>query len=93
MRTSPFVVISRGSEHAGQAWRAVQSQPSWIARLAGAIIVLVIAVPFVLLVLLALLAGVVVFGALALVNVVVAWVRGVLPRHDGRENVRVIRRD
>ena len=53
---------------------------------------LVVALPVLLLVVLALVVATLVFTVLWLANKVLELLRPVLPRRDGRENVRVIRR-
>jgi len=68
------------------------NQPGWVWRSALGVVALVVLLPLLLLVFLALLAGAIVFGMLAAVTMLVERVRGRLPRHDGRENVRVIER-
>jgi hypothetical protein len=69
-----------------------QSQPGWITRLAAIAVLMVIGLPIFLLVMFAFLVGGIVFAFLALTNALVVKVKGVLPRRDGRENVRVIHR-
>jgi hypothetical protein len=70
----------------------VQRQPNWVSRLALMCFLVLVALPIVLLVLAAFFVAMLLFGVLAGVNVVLNAVRGVLPRSDGRENVRVIQR-
>ena len=83
-----------GSGRAVAAYRQFRGQLSWITRAALLVFLLVIGLPIVLLILLAFLLAVVVFGTLALVNAVVMRLRGMLPGGTGgRENVRVIVRD
>ena len=82
---------SRGFERAAAALRLVQSQPGWITRLAALVMLIVIGLPIFLLVMLALFAGGFVFALLALFNGLALKIRSVLPRRDGRENVRIIR--
>ncbi len=89
-RVTQFAVSS--FDRAGGTFRFAARQPSWIARATLIAFLLVIGAPILLVLLLALLVGVVVFGVLAGVNRVVTGVRGVMPRDDGRENVRVIQR-
>ena len=71
--------------------RAMQ-HPSWAVRAAALAFAIVIGLPLLLLFLLALLAATIVFAALWGANRVFAGLRGLLPRSDGRENVRVITR-
>ena len=70
----------------------LRSQPSWITRAATMAFVIVIAIPIILLVMFALLVGVFVFAVLAALNLLLTRISPRLPRRDGRENVRVIRR-
>jgi hypothetical protein len=67
-------------------------QRNWMWRSVLGVVVLVVLLPLLLLVFLALLAGAMVFGLLAGAAMLVQRVRGVLPRSDGRENVRIIPR-
>ncbi len=86
------------SRYAAGVWRAAASQPGWITRIALMTFLLVVGLPILLLVMAAILIAAVVFAGLALLNGVVARVRGMrggrgaLGRRDGRANVRVIRR-
>lgn len=90
-------VINAGPRPASSAWRMASKQPGWVSRIAAIAFLLIIGLPILLLVGLAILAAVVVFFVLALVNLVMnivgGWFRGMGPRRDGRENVKVIRRD
>lgn len=81
-----------GSERATAAWQSINSQPSWLARAVVWAFLIVVALPLLLLMIIALLVATIVFGVLWLVNKVLLLLRPVLPRRDGRENVRVIRR-
>jgi hypothetical protein len=81
-----------GAQRATQAWQTINTQPSWIVKAATLVFLLVVGIPILLLVLLALILATAVFAVLWGVNRVLAGFRGVLPRNDGRENVRVIRR-
>ena len=81
-----------GSERASAAWQSINAQPSWLARAVVWAFLLVVALPVLALLLLALLVATIVFGVLWLANKVLLLLRPVLPRRDGRENVRVIRR-
>jgi len=86
-----------------QTWYAVQRQPSWVVKAAVITFVLVFVVPIAVLVMIAVAAAVMVFALLAGFYMLTAKVRRWLgghaggglarPRNDGRENVRVIRRD
>jgi len=83
-----------GSERVRSAWQYAAHQPSWIARLALMVFLFVLMLPIVALLLLAFLAAAVVFLGLAIAHAVVRVVRSVLPgTGDGRDNVRVVRRD
>lgn len=81
-----------GSQRAGQAWRVASRQPSWITRLTVLTFLLVIGIPVAVLILAAILAAGIIFGLLVLANNLVMKIKGMLPKRDGRENVRVIRR-
>ncbi len=82
-----------GSGRAAATYRFVRAQPGWVSRLAILAFLIVIGLPILFLVMLAIATAVVVFGMLALINALVVKARGVMTsRHDGRENVRVIRR-
>jgi uncharacterized membrane protein HdeD (DUF308 family) len=75
------------------AWHTVQSQPSWIVRATTMAFLIIVGIPILLVVLLALFVSTVVFLVLAGCARLIGGVRRVLPADDGRENVRVIRRD
>ena len=66
--------------------------PGWIVRATAVAFLLVVALPVILLLMFALLIASVLFGILWLGNRAIGRVR-VLGRSEGRENVRVIRRD
>lgn len=70
----------------------LQSKPNWAMRVALLVAAMVIMLPIVLLTMLALMLGIIVFGVLAGASVIVTRLRGLMPRADGRENVRVVRR-
>lgn len=83
-----------GSGRVQGAWQYAARQPSWIARLALTVFLFIVMLPIIALLLLAFLAGVVVFLILAVGNTLVRLVRSVLPTSGhGRDNVRVIRRE
>lgn len=82
-----------GARHAATMRRVVVQQPSWIVRVAMLAFVLIVAIPFLVLFVVAVVVGGLLFAGLAAVNAVVGRIRGSLPKDDGRENVRVIRRD
>lgn len=75
----------------GRTFHAIPSQPGWITRAALLTAFIIIGLPILLLALIALFAGIVVFGVLAALNVLMARLRGQF-RSDGRANVRVIQR-
>ena len=83
-------IETEGARHAGDAWNAARRQPIWLMTVTETVFLLVIALPIILLFLLALVAATVVFAALWGVNRLAAAIRGVLPRRDGRQNVRVL---
>jgi len=85
-------MASDGVGRARTSWRAARRQPNWLVGTTAMVFLLVIALPIFLLILLALLAATAVFGVLWGVNRLVSAVRGLLPRDDGRRNVRVLRR-
>jgi hypothetical protein len=70
----------------------VQRQPSWVSRIALLAFLVLVALPIVLLVVAAFFLATLLFAILAGANAVLNAFRGVLPRSDGRENVRVIQR-
>jgi uncharacterized membrane protein required for colicin V production len=84
--------VDRGRQRVGAAWQTVNTQPGWIVRTTALVFLLVIGVPILVLLVLAILAALVVFSVLWGVNRLLGGLRGILPRRDGRENVRVIRR-
>ena len=57
------------------------------------IFLLVVGLPILLLIGLAIFAATIVFTSFALVNVALIRLRGILPKRDGRSNVRVIKRE
>ena len=84
---------SQGANRASALWQTAATQPNWVSRFALMTFIIVIGLPIFLLVIFALLAATFVFALLAGINFCLYKVRGVLPQKDGRENVRVIRRD
>ncbi len=56
------------------------------------IFVLVIGLPLLLLAVIAVMAAIIVLTGLALINAALAKLRRLLPKRDGRSNVRVIKR-
>ena len=85
--------VNVGAQRAGATYRAAARQPSWIVRAVTLTILLVIAIPVFLLVMFALLCGAIVFTVLYGVNAVITGVKNLFPGSDGRENVRIIRRE
>jgi len=89
-----FVRIRHAAEHgqqrAGAAWRVMQSQPHWVYRWVGTLFLLILALPILVIALLALFGAVVLFIILVIVNAILRAFRAVLPRRDGRKNVKVI---
>ena len=77
----------------GTTWQTIQRQPSWILRAVAIVFFLVILLPILLLLLLAFLAAFALFAVLAAANRVIGVFRPRERFDDGRENVRVIRRD
>ncbi len=80
-------------DRAVRGYRWLTSQPSWVVRLALVVFILLVGLPLLLLAIVAVIAATIVFTALALINAGVAKLRGLLPKRDGRSNVRVIKRD
>jgi hypothetical protein len=89
-RISTFT--EQGTQRAARAWQTVASQPSWIARIALYTFLIVIGLPIAILFVLALVLAMFVFAVLAGCYWLWTRVRGALPRRDGRENVKVVRR-
>ena len=86
---------------AGQQYRnwsnRINQQPSWVARIAMLVVALVILIPILILIFAAMLAGIIVFAILSILNGIANLFglgnkREAGPRqaNDGRENVRVI---
>ena len=78
---------------AGQRVRAYASvQPNWLARFVLVAFIIVVATPILLL---AVLIGIIALIGLMIasaINMLLGAISGILPRRDGRENVRVIAR-
>jgi len=91
-RVSSTTIVSAGHDRAAAAFRAVRAQPGWVRRLAALVALIVVGLPILALVLLAAIVAVVVLAVRALRDALVRWVGGLLPRRDGRANVRVIER-
>ena len=85
-------IAGPGAQRASQAWQAINTQPSWIVKATTLAFLLVVGIPVLLLVLVALIVAAALFTVLWGVNRLITAFRGALPRDDGRENVRVIRR-
>jgi hypothetical protein len=82
-----------GTRTVTRAWHYVNRQPGWVTRWAMLVFLLIIGLPIALLFGIAILGAVLLFGTLAVVNALILQARGLFPRKDGRENVRVMRRD
>lgn len=95
-RRQVFTVFTSTPGHSRRAVSWAAQQPGWVARAAATVVVLVIALLALVLVVPALLIGAVLFVVLSFVVMVRArlanW-RSRRARTEGRENVRVIRRD
>ncbi|MHC5028070.1 MAG: hypothetical protein ACYTGR_15055 [Planctomycetota bacterium] len=87
-----FGRYSAQASRVASTWRVVNAQPNWVARTAAMAGFLILAIPIILLIGFALVVATLLFMVLAAANWVIRTVKGVLPRDDGRENVRVIRR-
>lgn len=91
-RISSFA--SEGADRTRAAWTTVQRQPGWLVKATAIAFIVVLGLPLLLLLLLALVVATAIFATLFAVNFLLAAVRGALPGGgDGRENVRVIRRE
>lgn len=82
-------------DRAARAYQWVARQPSWVTKFALLAFLIVIGIPVFIILMLAVVASVIVFGGLAALNLLVLRLRSLLPHADGRSrNVRVIdRRD
>lgn len=85
-------VVTVGSEQARAAWRVAAAQPGWVRRLTLLAFLVVVGIPIALLFLLASFVALLTFGVLAGAHLLSTKVRALMPRRDGRENVRVIQR-
>ena len=85
--------INESAGRAGSTYRYVARQPNWIVRAVVLTFLLILAIPIAMLFMLALLGGLLVFAVLVAVNAVLNGFRNVMPARDGRENVRIIRRE
>ena len=95
-------VMQSGSGRAFGSYQSALRQPSWAMRAAWLTFFIVIGIPILLLVIVAGLAALTVVLVLSLVAATVGWFQrtlGLTPQEpmsgedEGRENVRVIRRD
>jgi hypothetical protein len=75
------------------AWRSAAEQPNWIVKVTALAFLLVVVLPILLLLAVAGLVAAVVFAVLIGFHRLRLALSGLRPRDDGRENVRVIRRD
>jgi len=101
MTDRPFTFQTFDFERASGAYRRVAAQATNpAARFALVVFILILAIPIILFVLLAAAAAFAAFAVLSLAQRVRAGIRGlfsreggsIIPRTDGRENVRVIER-
>ncbi len=78
-------------ERAARAYQWAARQPSWVTKFALLAFLIVIGIPVFIILMLAVVASVIVFGGLAALNLLVIRLRSLLPHADGRSsNVRVI---
>jgi hypothetical protein len=92
MPFEPFTIFASDRfRQAGSAYRTFNAQPSWVTRTTLFVVFLIIAVPIAMIIAAALFAGAIVFAILMVINMVITRLRGLLPVHNGRRNVRVIR--
>lgn len=84
---------AQGAQSTSRIWQTAVSQPGWISRIALLTFLIVVGLPLMLLVLIALLFAVIVFTILAMFHGVWLRLRGAISHQDGRENVRIIRRE
>jgi hypothetical protein len=79
---------------AGEARQRVRAYasvpPNWIARVALLAIIIVVATPILVLAVLVALITVIGLIMASTVNMLIGAITGIIPRRDGRENVRVI---
>lgn len=71
-------VVHRYTAPGGSAFQFALNQPTWISRFAIAIFAFILVLPLIILIVLALLAALFVFGTLAIVNAVVSLIRSIL---------------
>jgi glucan phosphoethanolaminetransferase (alkaline phosphatase superfamily) len=86
-------IVNQGSQRANAAWGAVQRQPSWIVKTCAAVAAMLVLIPLLAVVLIVIAVVFVVFLVLWAINWVLGGFKSFIPKRDGRENVRVIRRD
>jgi len=95
-RRQVFTVFTSTPGHSRRAVSWATQQPGWVARAAATVVVLLLAALAILLIVPALIIGAIVFVLLSVyvaVRVRIARWRSDRSRAEGRENVRVIRRD
>jgi len=80
------------TDAAGSTVRMIRAQPNWLIRLLALVFVMVVVLPLVLLLLMVVLLLAVVLAVVGVVRALMDRLRGLLPRNDGRSNVRVVRR-
>lgn len=85
--------FNAGSEQSGTVWRTVSRQPSWITKLTVLVFIIVIGIPILLLVLAGAIVAMCVFGVLMLFHLGKMKITQLFAGNEGRQNVRVIRRD
>lgn len=86
--------ISRGPNTAGSMWRVAASQPNWVTKWALLTFFIVIGIPIFLLIMFAIIAAVLVFGALAGAHWLRVKARSLFAGRDTqRKNVRIIHRE
>jgi cobalamin synthase len=83
---------AKATDAAGSTVRMIRAQPNWLIRLLALVFVIVVVLPFALLLIVVVLVAAVAIAALAGVRAAINRLRGLLPRDDGRSNVRVVRR-
>ncbi len=84
---------NRGSARTRAAWETIQRQPGWLVKATALAFIIVLGLPLLLLLLLALLIATIIFAVLFGVHFLLAPLRGARRDRDGRENVRVVRRE
>jgi hypothetical protein len=93
INSTRITAFSAGAtDAAGTTVRMIRAQPNWLVRLLAVIFVIVVVLPLTLLMIVVVLVAAVVIACLVGIRALVNRLRGLLPRHDGRSNVRVVRR-